>query len=171
MSLPPRIKLQRAKTMPTGYLLGRTSGGQGDVELLGPQQLRSLGIAHQTELLQRTTNAGFGFFIEGLMLAGETLGSAVFPFDVTFTDGNVDTTVTSLTPATAGAVLKLNSVDAAHIPYNVGSITFSAAGTVGVVTWVSGSFVLLAGRAITLVAPAAADATLASVTGIVTGKK
>lgn len=52
---PPNIKVRgagRAKGIPPGYVLGRTSGGTGDVELLSLAELRKLGVASAADLGQ-----------------------------------------------------------------------------------------------------------------------
>lgn len=62
---PPKIKVRgagRSKGIPKGYVLGRTSAGSGDVELLNIGQLRKLGVASTGDVGQALTSAAtFGF--------------------------------------------------------------------------------------------------------------
>lgn len=169
---PPNIRIQgtRSKGYPAGYIVGRTDGGSGDLQLLGPRELRALGLASQSELNTRTSRAGFGFYAGGVLLDGETLGSAVFPFPVTFSDGNVDTSVAAVSPPTSTATFKMR-VPVAGILIQIGQIVFTAGSPLGIVTWTGGLYVLPANTPISLVAPSPNDATLASVTGTVTGSK
>lgn len=50
---PPPIKVRgagRSKGIPKGYILGRTSQGTGDVELLGLGNLRAMGVATRQDV-------------------------------------------------------------------------------------------------------------------------
>lgn len=171
-ALPPKIRIQgaRSKGYPDGYVVGRVSTGTGDLELLGVTQLRQLGLAGRNELIERTQNAGFGFFAGGVLDANENLGSGALPFTVTFRDGNPLSFASSLTPAAASATFRLVA-DVAGTPTDVGTIVFAMGSTSGVVSWVGGEFVLAPGQVFSVIAPNPADATLASVTGTITGTK
>lgn len=62
---PPKIKVRgagRSKGIPKGYVLGRTSNGSGDVELLNIAQLRRLGVASTGDVGQvQDVAQSFGF--------------------------------------------------------------------------------------------------------------
>jgi hypothetical protein len=170
--IPPKVTIAGtgAKGYQSGYIVGRFSAGVGPLELLGEAQLHVMGIASRDEVIQRTSNAGFGFFAGGLLLDNENLGSGSLPFQCTFRDGNASTLVNSQVPAAAAAELKLMA-DVAGIPTQVGSIDFAMGSTDGVVTWVGGEFILTPGQTFTILAPSPADATLAAVGGTLTGTK
>jgi hypothetical protein len=62
---PPPIKVRgagRAKGIPQGYVLGRSSQGNGDVELLDLAGLRRMGVARSSDVGQAVSAAqNFGF--------------------------------------------------------------------------------------------------------------
>lgn len=158
--------------MLSGFILGRKSQKVGDVELLSAADLKAMfGLADRRDLVTRTQNAGFGFFAGGVLFDNENLGTASYPFDITFRDGNVNTVVSCLVAPTGTATFKLMSLDSFNLPVQVGSIVFLAGVTTGTVTFVGGEHILVAGKTITLLAPSPNDATLGSVTGTVTGTK
>lgn len=170
--MPPRIKGrgQRGMSIPKGYLLGRISRGAGDAELLNLRDLRAFGVGGTNEAVAALLQAaGFRFYIQGLMSDGELIGAGTWVREVTFTDGDSDTSVFSAVAATAPATIKIMAPDIYGIPQQVGSIIFGAGGTIGVVSWVSGSYTNPAGRVMSLVAPSPADVSLADITGLVTG--
>lgn len=164
---PPRIKLRGSRVpIPPGYVVGRISAGRGDEELLNLQSLRQMGVAGTSDVSQAVSPAGFGFFAGGLLLAGELLGTAVFNHDVSFESADPADAVHALVAPTSTAVFSMKVGLT-----TVGTITFAGGSTVGVVAWTGGLYVLLTGVALSLYAPASADATLASVSGIVSGTK
>lgn len=162
---PPNIKPVARGRMPQGYLLGRVSHGVGPIEILDLNSQRQLGLASAASNPQ-ANRAGFGFFIEGLMLADETIGSGSFSRQVTFLDGGGS--VTSLTPATASAAFRIQKISLG-VPTDVGTITFAAGSSTGVIAWSGGQVAFDTGDVIKLFAPNPADTTLADVTGTVTG--
>lgn len=107
---------------------------------------------------------GFGFFDGGHLADHELLGAAVFSHNVKFTSPNAGNVVTALVGATGSPTFTM-----VVSGVTVGTITM--AGTVGTVAWSGGSYTLTAGTPISLFAPTPADATLASVSGIVIGAK
>lgn len=171
---PPRIKGrgQRGASVPGGVLWGRMPGARhGDLQPIRIQDLKAFGVGAPNEASETArVKTGFGFRIGGLMLAGESIGSGFFTRDVTFTDGDPDVLVTSLTPAAITCHFVISAPDPiTHVPTEVGRITFAAGSTNGVVTWTGGVLLLLTGTIITLFAPTPADLTLADITGVVTG--
>jgi len=62
---PPPIKVRgagRSKGIPAGYILGRSSSGNGDVELLSVRDFRRVGIATTGQVAQAQGSAkNFGF--------------------------------------------------------------------------------------------------------------
>jgi hypothetical protein len=170
---PPPIKVRgagRAKGIPAGYLLGRTSEGTGDVELLNLAELRKAGVASAGSVAATDAKTGFGFFIGGLPNNNELIGSATYPTNVQFVSG--DGAVTSGFPAAASAVLNLQAPDpTTGLPVNVGTITFAASSKTGVIAWSAGAYTLLAGKALSLYAPTPVDASLADISGTVNGTK
>lgn len=162
---PPRIKMRGNRTpIPTGYLVGRVSSGRGDQELINLQSLRQMGIATHQDVAASVNPAGFGFFAGGHLADHELLGAAVFARPVQFVSPDPANVVTSLVGATGAAAFTMVVGG-----LTVGTITM--AGTVGTVAWSGGNYTLAAGTPMSLFAPTPADATLASVSGIVTGSK
>lgn len=165
---PPKIVvpgLSRGKGIPTGYFLGRVDGGRGPVQLIRGPQIGRLVPAIAAAQNQLHT-AGFTFYAGGLMLNGEDLGSGTWAHPVQFENGVGGTTVTSQVAATSTAVFTIYVLT--PTPVAIGTITFAAGSTVGVVNFPV-PYTVPAGQAIRLNAPSPADATLASVTGTVVG--
>lgn len=170
---PPRIKVRgagRAKGIPDGYLLGRTSKGTGDVELLNLAELRKAGVAGAGSVAAADAKTGFGFFIGGLPNDNELIGSATYPTDVQFVSG--DGAVTSAFSAAASAVLNLKAPDPiTALPVVVGTFTFAAGSKTAVIAWSGGAYTLKAGKMLSLYAPTPTDASLADISGTVNGTK
>lgn len=161
---PPNIKPVQRGRMPKGYIIGRTSHGTGPLELLGVLGLRQAGISTAASNPQ-ANHAGFGFFIQGLMLDGETIGSGSWGKTITFLDGG---SVTSQVPAHATAVFTIQKI-VGGAPSNVGTITFAAGSTVGVIAWSGGQVSFSTGDVVRLIAPNPHDPALADVTGNIDG--
>lgn len=161
--MPPKIKTRRNRRIPSGYLVGRLSGGHGDEELLRGADLLTL-LAQQGLNTSGITQAGFGFNEEGLMLNNELLGSGVFSKDVLFPSSVIADSVTAQTAAASNAVfnVKTGSTIRATITFLAGSLT-------GVVAWSGGQYTLPAGTVVSLYAPSPADTNLGWVTGLVEG--
>lgn len=166
---PPNIRirgLNRGQGIPKGYVLGRTSSGRGPVELLKQSDLRTIGAGGSGGSSKR--NTGFGFFIQGRMLASEIIGSAVFAKPVTFTDGST----ASIATAQVGPTVSRSFTFVVNMPGPtvVGTITFAANSKVGVIDWTTSPFILPAGTALTVYAPSVADLAFADVSATVSGK-
>lgn len=170
---PPNIRVRglRAKGIPPGYILGRSSQGKGDVELLNLGQLRKFGVSTKGSAVHSVSRAGFGFNAQGLLNPGEVIGAGVWGFDITFSDTDDQTLATALIPASVARDFTFIGLDPSNIPSVVGGIHFAVGVPAGVVSWVGGSFLNLAGKPLQVVAPAVADASLADVTAIVSGFK
>lgn len=170
---PPRIKVRgagRSKGIPSGYILGRISSGTGDVELLDKSGQRAAGIASSGQVASVAGTHGFGFFSGGLLADGELLGSATFPSDITFASGGGS--VTSEFPAAALAVLNLKAPDpSSGLDIVVGTFTFAAGSKTAVIVWGTGTYTLVAGKVLKLLAPHPADFSLANLHGTVTGSE
>lgn len=170
---PPKITVRgagRSKGIPKGYILGRTSHGTGNVELLNLAELRKAGIASTSSVSTVAGTHGFGFFAGGLLLSNELLGSCTFPLDIVFTSPDAGSVVTSEFPASATAVLNVLAPDpSSGLDVVVGTFTFAAASKVAVVAWGAGTYTLKAGKVLKLRAPTPADAGLASVHGTISG--
>lgn len=164
----PKIRLRGIRSrVPKGYILGRSSSGKGEVELLDLRSLRQIGVASSGSVARNKSPIGFGFYAEGLLANHELLGSAVFGIDVTFTDDATGTAVTCIIPPTADATLTL--VD--NTLTQVGTIVFLAGATTATVAWAGGTYTLVAGTPLRLYAPTPADTTLADISGTVTGAR
>lgn len=164
--MSPRIKIRGIRqVVPTGYLLGRISSGAGDAELLNLQSLRQFGVAASSDVQQAVSAIGFGFYAGALLLNNELLGTAVFNHDVLFEDGGDGSAVNALVPPASAAVFNMKVGLT-----TVGTIQISTSG-VATIVWSGGSYVLTAGTPLSLYAPTPADATLASVSGIISGTK
>lgn len=56
---PPPIKFRgRTKSIPGGYVLGRSASGNGDVQLLSLRELRGMGLASHTDVGSVLNNTG-----------------------------------------------------------------------------------------------------------------
>lgn len=170
---PPSIKVRgaaRGKGIPKGFILGRTSKGTGDVELLNLAELRKAGIANTGSVAQAAAATGFGFFAGGLPTDNERLGSASYARNVTFTSADPGSRVSAKFPAAASAVMNIRAPSpSTGLPIAVGTITFAAGSKNGVVAWSGGQYVLPAGTALDLYAPTPVDGSLADITGTVVG--
>jgi len=170
---PPKIKVRgaaRNKGIPSGYLLGRSSSGTGDVELLDLAELRGLGVASAGSVAGIGSTHGFGFFAGGLLADGELLGSATYPVDITFATGDAGSSVTSEFPAAASAVMVVQAPDpSSGLFVQVGTFTFAAHSKTATIAWGSGTYTLKAGKVLKLLAPHPADASLANVHGLIVG--
>ncbi len=167
MSKPPNVIVRglRSPGIQSGYLLGRIGSGRGPVQLLRSSQLKSIGVASTGAVQAATSAAGFGFFDGGHLLDHELLGTAVFSRDILFVSPDASDVVTALIASTGTAVFTM-----VVGVTTVGTITFTSS-TTGVVAWTGGAYTLPHGTPIQLFAPTPADATLASVSGIVSGTK
>jgi hypothetical protein len=170
MAIPPAIRIRGARTpAPPGTVLGRTAqGGKGDIQFLNLRALTGLGLASASGVVKALPPVGFGFTIDGLPGDHQLIGSGAFSRDVTFDGTDPGTTVTSILPAAANAVFTL-TILILGVPTIVGTITFAAGSTTGAVVW-SPPLDLLAGTFFSLWAPTPADATLASINGLVIGR-
>jgi len=170
---PPKIKVRgaaRNKGIPSGYLLGRSSSGTGDVELLDLNELRDFGVASTSSVAGIGGTHGFGFFDGGLLADGELLGSATYPVDITFATGDSGSSVTAEFPASATAVMNVLAPDpSSGLNVVVGTFTFAAHSKIATVAWGTGTYTLKAGSVLKLLAPSPPDAGLANVHGTVVG--
>lgn len=163
---PPQIKIRGIRqVVPTGYILGRISQGSGDAELLNLQSLRQMGVAASADVDNATAVRGFGFFAGGLLLANELLGTAVFSVNVLFESNDGVSVVTPLVAPTASATFNMRVGLS-----TVGTILIHTNGSSDI-TWIGGRYELTAGSPLSLYAPSPADATLASVSGTISGTK
>ncbi|CAB4132021.1 hypothetical protein UFOVP134_2 [uncultured Caudovirales phage] len=154
------------RSIPSGYLIGRTSKGQGRLELMGINELTSIGMASNHAVANATSNLpGFNFNIGGRPAAGEEVGSGTWGHNVIFDPAQVTYTITASIPSTGTAVFDIKVFSGVYTA--IGTITFTSSAT-GVLAWV-GEPVIPAGVQISLWAPASQDATLAGITGIVYG--
>lgn len=111
---------------------------------------------------------GFGFNVGGLMSVGELLGAGVLDEDISFPSATRPPVVVSQFPATASAVLNIKAL-IAGVETQVGTITFAAGGTTGVVAWSPSPYTLPSGTPLRLYAPSPRDITLSMITGLVPG--
>lgn len=111
---------------------------------------------------------GFGFFAQGLLTSGETLGQGIFPTDMEFVDGDPATIVECTVPATGTVTLALVTF-VSGISTQIGTITFTVGALTGITTWQAGDYTLPAGNIIQVMVPGAADPTLAYITATING--
>lgn len=163
-----KITRRMQQAVPSGYVLGRVSKGVGPAELIDLRGLTQLGVASAAAAAAGSTSHGFGFSIIGRPTSGEIIGVGVWPGQMTFTSADPGDVVTSQIAATGSAVFQMQAI-VSGVFTQVGTITFSAGDTTGAVAWGSGSYQLAANAQLRLVAPAAADATLANISGKVIG--
>lgn len=107
-------------------------------------------------------SVGFSFYAGGLFTAAEELGSGVWPTAVHF-DNTMASSIVAGFAATASAVMNIKMSGSV-----VGTITFAAGGTAGVLNWPSPVTVPI-GTPLSLYAPTVADVSLSSVTGLING--
>lgn len=163
-----RFRGLRSPNVPTGYILGRTGSGSGEVQLLDLRALTGMGLVSKTLLVHALPPIGFGFTIDGQPGDHQLIGVAVFSKDVTFDGTDAGSSCTSLFAATSTAVFTMTLI-VGGVPTIVGTITFAAGSKVGTFAWPT-PVDLLAGTGLSLWAPTPADATLANITGIVIGR-
>ena len=155
--------------IPQGYVVGRAAGaGKGPMQLLGLNELQSMGVASAAQAAAGSAVHGFGFSISGLPGAGQVIGIATFPYQMTFTSADPGDVVNSTVAATGTPAFQMQ-VQVSGVWTQVGTITWAAAGYVGAVAWTGGSYVLAANTQMRLVAPASQDATLSDISGKVVG--
>lgn len=170
MARTPNIRVPgrgAGRSIPQGYIIGRTSKGRGPLELLDQTTLAALGVATNKSVAPALHAAGFRFYVGGLPLTNEEIGSGVWGHDVSFQNGVDGSVITSLIAATSTAVWTIK-VTVAGVLQSIGTITFAAGSTVGVLNWTA-PVTISAGNPISLWAPNPQDATLASITGVVQG--
>lgn len=156
------------RSIPSGYLIGRTSKGQGRLELMGVSELTAIGLASNHAVANALTNLpGFQFNVGGRPAAGEEIGSAPWGHPVIFDPAQVTYTITATVPATASAVFSIKLFSGGTW-VTVGTITFAAGSAVGVLAWI-GAPTVPTGIPISLWAPDPQDATLAGISGIIYG--
>lgn len=173
MSKPRHIRGIRDR-IPPGYLIGRPGGLGGQA---APQLIDARLFATQAYVKQIagsggiTGSHGFGFFCGGLPSAAEIIGGGMFPVPMTFTTGDPFTEVASEYPAAGSAVFNINTWVGPQpgTVTQVGTITFSAAGYLGVVAWIGSPYTLPAFTILELQAPNPQDLTLAWITGTING--
>lgn len=108
-----------------------------------------------TGFVQAAIIKGISIFRSGIPLANEITGGGISPYSLTFSAAN--SSAKSQVAATASSIFTIRKNGT-----QVGTITFSAAGTVGVISFSVTS--VAANDVITVQAPASADATLADIT-------
>jgi hypothetical protein len=166
-----KIVRRTTQQMLSGFILGRGSPGVGPVELLDLQALRQFGIASKADAAAGgSTLHGFGFSISGRPSAGQVIGIAVFPNDITFVSEDPNDVVTSTVAATSSAAFSVQAL-ISGVFTEVGQITWGAAGKTGTVTFDGGQYLLSAGTQLKLVAPNPQDTTLSDIAGKVVGSE
>jgi hypothetical protein len=157
------------RNVPNNVLIGRQPGvgGRGPLQILDLLALKGMGLATAKSVGNQLNQAGFTFNAGGLLGNDEDLGEGTWGHAVTFTNGVAGSSVVAQYAATGTAVFDITAI-ISGVPTVFGTITFSAGGTVGVVNFPA-LFVIPLGGIVRLNAPSPADATLASVSGVVMG--
>lgn len=172
---PPPIKVRgagRSKGIPKGYVLGRTSHGTGDVELLSLAELRKIGIASTGDVGQAMDSAAsFGFAYDrpissitpSVALRDVDAGVAwtisaapLFGSHQARIDGAGPTVSTTFTIKVAGAA--------------VGTFTF-AIGAVSATFTIAADAPVGINETVTIVAPASLNGMSGTLYGTVLGKR
>jgi len=146
--------------IPSGYFLGRVDAGEGPAQLIAIDDVIRAAGGGKTNV----PAVGFGFYDGGRLNDHELLGAATFSRNVKF-PGSRSSTVTAVIPASAMAVFTM--VDPTLT--TVGTITFAAGSTTGVIAWSPSPYTLAAGQPLQLYAPTPADPALAFISGLVNG--
>ena len=168
MTVPKIVPRKTAHGIPQGYLLGRLPGaGKGPAQLINLAALSGLfGLATGAQAAAGSAVHGFGFSISGRPGAGQVIGIASFPYQMTFVSADPGDSAVSTVAATGSAVFLIQT-QVSGIWTTIGTITWSAGGTTGAVAWTAG--VLPANQQFRVLAPAAQDATLADISVRVQG--
>lgn len=158
-----KVTRTTSQQVPSGYVLGRRSKGNGPVELLNLTDLQAIGVASKAQAGSGGTH-GFGFSISGRPGAGQVIGIAVYAKTMTFTSAASGDSVVANVAAHASAVFNMTVGGA-----SVGTITFLAGHAVAAVAWSGGQYQLAANTQMKLVAPASQDSALSDISGQVIG--
>lgn len=153
MANPPNIAVRGIRqVLPTGYVIGRTSPGSGDAELI---PLSSLG---QALVATGTTSGGggsapasirqayLGFVLEGPFALDKQFIGAVSHAAITFPSATIASSAQALVAPTGNFTIYLVDDLAAFISSGapagcLANIDFTTASTAGTVTWYgSGTF-------------------------------
>lgn len=167
----PGINVTRIKmSLPSMYVLGRTSPGVGPVELIpiygGSGQdlasmLKSKGTLPPSGGTETESTVGFSFIDPPL--ASTSYYGATSTHDATFPGGTA--TAVCRTAPFASSTIGIYAETLGH----VGDIAWAKGSLSGVVTWDSASFTLPAGKAIYLTTPAAQELQMRNVTIVFPG--
>lgn len=173
---PPKIRLRGIRLpIPAGYIVGRSSRGTGDAELLNLRQLRLLGVGTRggspvtPPPPAPPEQIGFGFEAEGLFLANEFLGFVSWPAPVSFSATNPNSYLRAYptTPATADAEFRITDL----MLVTLGLITVPAGSSIGTVSWVAEPYTHPADEPLLVFAPLVQDATLGNVNALIAGEE
>ena len=166
-----RIKIRGARSpIPGGTVMGRrivAGAPRGDMYPMTLNDLQGIGVAGAAAVAAVASKAGFSFFEEGLMLAGELLGQGSWPHPTTFSGFDPQSFVCA-SPAASSSALLIKVVTAG-VPTTAGTLTYAAGALIGALVWSPEPTIIPAGSLIQLYAPAVADATLAGCSGSITG--
>jgi hypothetical protein len=155
--------------IPPGYLMGRLPGaGVGPVQLINLQGLQGFGVATAAQAAAGSAVHGFTFSITGQPSAGQVIGIATFPYQMTFVSADPGDVANSTVAATSSAAFDIQ-VQVSGIWTTIGTITWSAGGTTGAVAFSGGTWVLPAATQFRVLAPNPKDATLADIAARVQG--
>lgn len=171
----PNIRFRglRSPRIPRGYLLGRNDSGDGEVQLLGLQALRRMGLAGRNDVaavaaaLAATPNKA-GFSAEGLLAPTELLGEWQFPGPRSFDDTNPSTTLTVLVAPAADMDLPLYS-NATGPFVQVGHLHWTAGAYTGSLVLISNPLTLPTWARMRLFSPASPDTTASDFYGLIVG--
>jgi hypothetical protein len=170
MAPPKKVLRTTSHAMLPGYVLGRRPGaGKGPVELLSFFDLTSpsFGLASQQQAAAGSATHGFTFSISGRPAAGQIIGIASFPYQMTFTAADPGDSALAGVAAT-GTPAFLIQTQVSGIWTTFGTITYT--GTAGVVGFSpTNPWVLPANQQFRVVAPASQDTTLADISARVQG--
>ena len=154
--------------IPPGYILGRLPGaGKGPAQLINLQGLQGFGLATGAQAAAGSAVHGFGFSISGRPSAGQVIGIASFPYQMTFVSADPGDTANSTVAATSTAAFLIQT-QVGGIWTTQGTITWSAGGLTGATVF-SPAWVLPANQQFRVVAPVSQDATLSDINARVVG--
>lgn len=162
--VPKRVN----RSAPSGYILGRVDAGRGPAQWIRGASLAAAGVATTGQVAAAAAvNHGFGFSVQGRPAANLIAGPGIWVRQITFQTGGAASIIAQVA-ATSTYVISIQTL-ISGVYTQIGTITFSAGGTVGALAWSSSPVSIPSGQPLQLVFPAVQDATLANIVAVVDG--
>lgn len=165
--MAPRIRIRGARTSaPSGYLVGTSRTGSGELQLLSPRDIAASPTLKQviTQATQQIFTPTLAVSVTGLMTDNELIGSVTTAHNDTFANATV--TGWAQVPATDDATftIRINGLTGTILA----TVKFAAGSNTPTIDW-TGETIIPAGTPIFVQGPSPADASLANVNFTITG--